>query len=230
MPPKRKASTSSSSHHSSSSSSQGSPNPPATTDNPPKPSPSLPLNPLTYPYTPTEKLVLTLEPYKSALLPHWRFKTASIARTSSAALWERFLAYETDDDFVGMDMARKFIQMGMTRAKRYANHAGGRKYARAEDGGRGEELARSEGHEGREEKEEASLVFREVWERCKAHGGYVRRKEEWVEEGRRLRKEARKGGGGGGGKGESGKSEAKQVRGKPEARRQRKTTRRKTDS
>ncbi len=27
-----------------------------------------------------------------------------------------------------MDMARKFLQMGITRARRYANHKSGRKY------------------------------------------------------------------------------------------------------
>ena len=40
-----------------------------------------------------------------------------------------FKAYLKDHDFVGADMARKFIQMGYTRARRYATHAGGRKYA-----------------------------------------------------------------------------------------------------
>ena len=29
---------------------------------------------------------------------------------------------------MGADMARKFLQMGYTRARRYANHRGGRKY------------------------------------------------------------------------------------------------------
>ena len=29
-----------------------------------------------------------------------------------------------------MDMARKFLQMGYTRSRRYANHKSGRKYAR----------------------------------------------------------------------------------------------------
>ena len=32
------------------------------------------------------------------------------------------------EDFVGADMARKFLQMGFTRARRYANHRGGKKY------------------------------------------------------------------------------------------------------
>ena len=32
------------------------------------------------------------------------------------------------NEFVGADMARKYLQMGYTRARRYANHKGGRKY------------------------------------------------------------------------------------------------------
>lgn len=31
-------------------------------------------------------------------------------------------------DFVGMGMARKFLQMGYTRARRSANHRSGRRY------------------------------------------------------------------------------------------------------
>ncbi|KAL8690702.1 MAG: hypothetical protein Q9218_003914, partial [Villophora microphyllina] len=103
-----------------------------------------------------EQGVLTFEPYKSALLPHWKFRTVPIARTSSQTLWERFLQYDVEDDFVGMDMARKFIQMGMTRAKRYANHKGGRKYDKE-----GKEMEKSKGHKDMKEKEEASAVFRE---------------------------------------------------------------------
>jgi hypothetical protein len=125
-----------------------------------------------------EQGVLTFEPYKSALLPLWRFRTVAIARQSAADLWDRFEEFDRDADFVGMDMARKFIQMGYTRSKRYANHAGGRKYKK----GTREELAQSEGHAGKQEKEEASQVFRAVWERCKAHEGYQRRKEAFLKE------------------------------------------------
>jgi hypothetical protein len=39
-----------------------------------------------------------------------------------------FKQYKRSGDFVGMDMARKFIQMGYTRSRRYANHRSGRKY------------------------------------------------------------------------------------------------------
>lgn len=76
-----------------------------------------------------EQGVLIAEPYKTELLPLWRFKTPSIARESAKALVGAFVAYRRQRDFVGMDMARKFIQMGFTRARRYANHRSGRKYA-----------------------------------------------------------------------------------------------------
>jgi hypothetical protein len=122
--------------------------------------------------------VLTFEPYKSEILPLWRFKTAAIARKSSKEIWERFLEYEVRGDIVCMDMCRKFLQMGMTRAKRYANHAGGRKY----DKESGKELEKSKGHVGKSEKEEASLVFREVWERAKGWEGYVEKKERFLKE------------------------------------------------
>jgi hypothetical protein len=76
-----------------------------------------------------EQGVLTVEPYKSELLPLWRFRTPALATTSARALYRAFVAYGRAGDFVGMDMARKFLQMGWTRARRYANHRSGRKYA-----------------------------------------------------------------------------------------------------
>ena len=75
-----------------------------------------------------EQGVLLVEPYKGEILPHWRFKTPDIAEESSAKILELFNAYLKADDFVGADMARKFLQMGWTRARRYANHKGGKKY------------------------------------------------------------------------------------------------------
>lgn len=135
-----------------------------------------------------EQGVLTFEPYKSYLLPHWRFRSVPIARTSSQALWDKFLKFHEDDDFVGMDMARKFIQMGMTRSKRYANYKGGRKYVYGKE--EGVQNEKSRGHDGKKEKEEASQIFREVWERCKEHEGYqemkkdfLREQKEWIQKG-----------------------------------------------
>ena len=66
--------------------------------------------------------------------------------------------------------------MGMTRAKRYANHKGGRKYG--EDG----KVKEKVDFEGRKEKEEASNIFREVWNRAREHEGYKRRKQDFLKE------------------------------------------------
>src|SRR5688572_11823220 len=75
-----------------------------------------------------EQGVLLVEPYKSELLPLWNFKTPALARKSAAAIYKIFLAFARANDFVGMDMARKFLQMGFTRSRRYANHRSGKKY------------------------------------------------------------------------------------------------------
>ena len=75
-----------------------------------------------------EQGVLMVEPYKGEILPHWRFKTPEIAKESSEKIYKLYLKYKEDGDFVGMDMARKFLQMGYTRSRRYANHKSGKKY------------------------------------------------------------------------------------------------------
>lgn len=76
-----------------------------------------------------EQGVLLVEPYKSEILPYWRFKTPPIAQESAGQIHQMFLSYLAQNDFVGADMARKFLQMGYTRSRRYANHQSGRKYA-----------------------------------------------------------------------------------------------------
>ncbi|EXJ55616.1 hypothetical protein A1O7_08545 [Cladophialophora yegresii CBS 114405] len=122
--------------------------------------------------------VLSFEPYKSLILPFWAFRTVPIAQKSAAALWSIFESYVDRGDLVGADMTRKFIQMGMTRAKRYANHKGGRKY-----GADGKQLGKwtEEDVDGkRKEKEEASEIFKGYWRRCLASERYIRLKEEWL--------------------------------------------------
>jgi hypothetical protein len=81
-----------------------------------------------------------------------------------------FLAYLEADDFVGADMARKFLQMGWTRARRYANHKGRRKYDRRT----GEELPRTD----EREKAAAAAVFYERYVAARQHPAYVRLKQE----------------------------------------------------
>lgn len=75
-----------------------------------------------------EQGVLLVEPYKTEILPHWRFKTPALAKASAKKIYALFLQYKKAKDFVGMDMARKFLQMGYTRSRRYANHKSGKKY------------------------------------------------------------------------------------------------------
>lgn len=75
-----------------------------------------------------EQGVLLCEPYKSEILPYWRFKTPEIAIMSSKNILSLFYNYIKNNDFIGADMARKFLQMGFTRSRRYANYKGGQKY------------------------------------------------------------------------------------------------------
>ncbi|GAK13526.1 putative cytoplasmic protein [Geomicrobium sp. JCM 19039] len=77
-----------------------------------------------------EQGVLLVEPYKSEILPNWRFKSVPVAEKSSEKIYEQYAQYKKAGDFVGMDMARKFLQMGYTRARRYANYPGGKKYSK----------------------------------------------------------------------------------------------------
>lgn len=86
-------------------------------------------NPHLYRVGKGEQGVLLVEPYKSEILPHWRFRTPEIAQKSSDIIYSLFETYLKKNDFVGADMARKFLQMGYTRSRRYANHKSGRKYS-----------------------------------------------------------------------------------------------------
>jgi len=75
-----------------------------------------------------EQGVLLVRPYTEDICQHWRFKDVPTANKSSHKIYEMFCNYRRQKDFIGMDMARKFLEMGFTRARRYANHNSGRKY------------------------------------------------------------------------------------------------------
>ena len=70
--------------------------------------------------------------YTNDICSHWRFVNESVARKSANKIYSMFVDYKDKQDFIGMDMARKFLEMGFTRSRRYANHSSGKKYA--EDG------------------------------------------------------------------------------------------------
>ena len=120
-----------------------------------------------------EQGVLLVEPYKSEILPHWRFKTPEIATKSANKIYKMFLDYKKHDDFVGMDMARKFLQMGYTRSRRYANHKSGRKYAK----GSKEVLPREEDTV----KAESAKIFYEKWQKAREDKKYLELKKKHQE-------------------------------------------------
>lgn len=125
-----------------------------------------------------EQGVLLVEPYKSEILPFWRFKTPDIARDSSDKIYEMFLAYLEKDDFVGADMARKFIQMGYTRSRRYANHKSGRKYkANPQKENSKEDMVQARKdilpYELDPVKAESAAIFKEKWMLAKTNEKYL---------------------------------------------------------
>ena len=75
-----------------------------------------------------EQGVLLVRPYTNDICKHWKFKTPYIAQQSAQKIFDLYLDYRCKKDFVGMDMCRKFLEMGFTRARRYANHKDGKKY------------------------------------------------------------------------------------------------------
>ena len=78
-----------------------------------------------------EQGVLLVRPYTDQICKYWRFKTPEIAKTSAKKIYTMYADYRAKNDFVGMDMCRKFLEMGFTRARRYANHKDGKKIGRA---------------------------------------------------------------------------------------------------
>ncbi len=132
-----------------------------------------------------EQGVLLVEPYKSELLPLWRFKTVELAKESSKAIFAQFEKYLQEKDFVGADMARKYLQMGFTRARRYANHASGQKYAQNKPGKEAVEYPYSSGSKFKDnqvlpqeadaltnEKAQVAQIFKEAWFRAKDNAEY----------------------------------------------------------
>lgn len=123
-----------------------------------------------------EQGVLICEPYKSEIGQHWRFKTADIAKQSSRKIFSMFREYLKAGDFVGADMARKYLQMGFTRARRYFNYKGGKKYDKDND------YALLEKGTGEQEKALAADIFFKSWKKAESVQLYKKQKEQWKSE------------------------------------------------
>ena len=120
-----------------------------------------------------EQGVLLVRPYTDDICKYWRFKTPEEAVISSIKILHMYHTYKGEEDFVGMDMCRKFLEMGFTRARRYANHNSGRKYD-------------SEGNVRPQEKDHATSkyaksakIFKSVRDMVAKNDIYVTMRKQW---------------------------------------------------
>ena len=120
-----------------------------------------------------EQGVLLVRPYTNFICAHWRFKTPPEAIKSANKIFSIYLDYRDAGDFIGMDMCRKFLEMGFTRARRYANHNSGKKYD-------------SEGNVRPQEPDhmtskyaESARIFKHVRDIVAKSRDYVRMRKEW---------------------------------------------------
>ena len=120
--------------------------------------------------------VLKYQPYKDEILPLWRYKNEAVAEVSSSRILKLFYWYLSNDNFVGADMAKKFLHMGFTRPMRYAKYPGGQKY---DDDGN-EVQAHGPDTTGEwydPDKREAAVVFRKRWKAARENEKYCSLKE-----------------------------------------------------
>ena len=123
-----------------------------------------------------EQGVLLVRPYTDDICAHWRFKTPEIAVKSSNKIFAMYLDYRDEEDFIGMDMCRKFLEMGFTRSRRYANHRDGKKYDK-------------EGNIIPQEKDHATCnfaksatIFKKVRDIVAKNETYVKMRKQWRSE------------------------------------------------
>ena len=121
-----------------------------------------------------EQGVLLVRPYTNDICSHWRFKTPQEAVVSSNKIYAMYLDYKDEKDFIGMDMCRKFLEMGFTRARRYANHNSGRKYKK----GTKEVLPQEEDHATSKYAQSAG-IFKKVRDVVAKSEIYVTMRKQW---------------------------------------------------
>ena len=120
-----------------------------------------------------EQGVLLVEPYKSEICKHWRFRTPQIAFDSANRIYAMFDEYLVRGEFVGADMARKFLMMGWTRARRYANHRSGRKYDKNGN------VKPQESDHWTCDKAESARIFKKVYDQARTNPTYKKMYKQW---------------------------------------------------
>ena len=127
-----------------------------------------------------EQGVLLVRPYTDVICRHWRFKTLKEAMVSSQKIFDMYLDYRIQKDFVGMDMCRKFLEMGFTRARRYANHRDGKKYGK--DG----KILPQEKDWATSEKAKSARRFKDFRDLVTQDEFYISMRKEWRDKERHL--------------------------------------------
>ena len=127
-----------------------------------------------------EQGVLLVRPYTDVICRHWRFKTLKEAKVSSQKIFDMYLDYRIQKDFVGMDMCRKFLEMGFTRARRYANHKDGKKYDK--DG----KILPQEKDWATSEKAKSARRFKDFRDLVTQDEFYISMRKEWRDKERHL--------------------------------------------
>ena len=122
-----------------------------------------------------EQGVLLVRPYTDKICKYWRFKTVQEAKKSAEKIYTMYADYRAKNDFVGMDMCRKFLEMGFTRARRYANHKDGNKYD--ENGN----VKPQEPDWATSEKAQAAKVFKLFRDRVTKDSKYIKMRKMWRE-------------------------------------------------
>ena len=133
-------------------------------------------NPKLYKIGRGQQGVLTCEPYKSEICKHWKFKTPELAEKSSKKILEMFYQYLRDNDFVGADMAKKFLHMGYTRSRRYANHKSGTKWAKIKGEWR---ILPQESDAMTSVKARSAEIFKSAWKEARTNKKYLKMKKKW---------------------------------------------------
>ena len=122
-----------------------------------------------------EQGVLLVRPYTDVICKHWRFKTVKQAKKSAEHIYKMYADYRVIKDFVGMDMCRKFLEMGFTRARRYANHKDGKKYGK--DG----KVLPQEKDWATSEKAQAAKIHKKFRDIVTHDPIYIRMRKQWRE-------------------------------------------------
>ena len=120
-----------------------------------------------------EQGVLLVCPYTNDICAHWRFKTPKIAMISAHSIFDMYLDYLEKKDFIGMDMCRKFLEMGFTRSRRYANHNTGKKY---DDEGN---VRPQEPDHATSKYAKSAQIFKRVRDMVAKNDIYVRMRKQW---------------------------------------------------